>query len=45
MLKMNAVEGITPSRAASQRTADFDRRGLTQQQRRLEIVEAYRRRA
>lgn len=41
-VKISAVEGITPSNAALARAAEFERRGLTPEQRREAIIRAHR---
>ena len=41
--KISAVEGIVLSGAMNQRTAEFDRDGLSDQQRREAIIRAHRR--
>ena len=41
--KINAIEGLKLSAAAEQRAADFDRRRLSPEERRKEILKAYRR--
>lgn len=40
--KISAVEGIELTNDMKKRAADFDRRGLSAEQRRREIVRAYR---
>lgn len=39
---ISAVEGIRPSVASQVRTAEFDRRGLSAEERRRAIIEAHR---
>lgn len=40
--KISAVEGISPSSEARERTAEFERKGLASENRRRAIIEAYR---
>lgn len=40
--KISAVEGIHPSKASRTRAADLDRRGLSAEERRREIISAHR---
>jgi len=40
--KISAVEGIKLTAAAERRAADFDRQGLSPAQRRVAILQAYR---
>lgn len=40
--KISAVEGIRPSKASRTRAADFERRGLSAEERRREIISAHR---
>lgn len=41
-LKISAVEGIIPTKAAQHRTKDFDQRGLSPDERREAIIQAHR---
>jgi hypothetical protein len=41
--KINAIEGLKLTPAAERRAADFDRRRLSPEERRKEILRAYRR--
>lgn len=40
--KISAVEGIRPTKASQTRAVEGDRRGLTAEQRRREIISAHR---
>jgi len=40
--KISAVEGIRPTKVSRTRAADFDRRGLSDEERRREIISAHR---
>jgi translation elongation factor EF-Tu-like GTPase len=43
--KISAVEGIALTEEARQRTTDFERRRLSPEERRREIIKAHRRKA
>lgn len=40
--KISAVEGIRPRKASRTRAVEFDRRGLSAEERRREIISAHR---
>lgn len=43
IFRINALEGLTPTKEMLERFADFDRRGLTPEQQRAEIIRDFKR--